>query len=52
MEVIVHYSLGAESKQILSSQVTAIHVQAVIKYIDHLSCPWEQKLRLVKALTE
>ncbi|MEF9939159.1 MAG: hypothetical protein RSL74_08740 [Clostridium sp.] len=52
MEVIVHYSLGVESKQILSRQVAVIYAQAVIKYMDHLPCPRAQKLQLLKALKE
>jgi hypothetical protein len=52
MNVIVHYPKSPENIQALQKRVAMIHAQAVISYIQKLSCPKEQKLHLLKEIEE
>lgn len=50
MEVIVHYPKQESDKQALRQKVSEVQAEAVIKYISRLTCPLEQKLKLVQAI--
>lgn len=52
MNVIVHYPKSPDDIQALQKRVAMIHAQAVISYIQKLSCPKEQKLHLLKEIEE
>lgn len=52
MNVIIHYPKSSEDTQTLQKRVAMIHAQAVISYIQKLSCPKEQKLHLIKEIEE
>ena len=52
MNVIVHYPKSSEDIQALQKRVAVIHAQAVISYIQKLSCPKEQKLHLLKEIEQ
>ena len=48
MNIVVHYPKSAENIEKLQKRVATIHAQAVVGYIQKLSCPKEQKIHLVK----
>jgi hypothetical protein len=50
MNVIVHYPKDPESLDILRKRTAAVHAEAVIKYIQKLPCPKEQKIDLLDSL--
>lgn len=50
MEVIVHYPELESDKQALRQKVSEVQAEAVAKYISKLTCPLEQKLKLVQAI--
>ncbi len=50
MNIIVHYPKSSENILALQKRVAKIHAQAVISYIQKLSCPKEQKLHLLKEI--
>ncbi|NJD01572.1 MAG: hypothetical protein FIA99_02970 [Ruminiclostridium sp.] len=50
MNVIVHYPKRSEDIQTLQKRIAMIHAQAVISYIQKLSCPKEQKLHLLNKI--
>lgn len=50
MEIIVHHPKEQVDIDILRKRVAAVHADAVLKYIDKLSCPKEQKIELVNTL--
>ncbi len=52
MNVIIHYPKSPEDIQALQKRVAMIHAQAVVSYIQKLSCPKEQKLHLLKKIKE
>ena len=52
MNVIVHTPGAPEGLRALRKQVAAVYAQAVVQYIEKLDCPEEQKLRLLRAVTE
>lgn len=52
MEVIVHYPKQESDKQALRQKVSEVQAEAVAKYILRLTCPLEQKLKLLQAVQE
>lgn len=52
MNVIIHYPKSLEDIKALQKRVAMIHAQAVISYIQKLSCPKEQKLHLLKEIEQ
>lgn len=52
MEVFMHYPVAEEDKQALRQKVSEVQAEAVIKYISKLTCPLEQKLKLLQAVQE
>lgn len=50
MNVIVHYPKSAEALTAQQNNVAKIHIDAVMSYINSLSCPKEQKLQLLNSL--
>jgi hypothetical protein len=50
MIVIVHYPKSAESINTLQKRIAMIHAQAVVSYIQKLSCPKEQKTHLIQEI--
>jgi len=50
MNIIVYYPKTEESKKELSRKTAGIHNQAVLKYIQQLSCPNYQKQALITAI--
>lgn len=52
MEVFMHYPEAEEDKQALRQKVSEVQAEAVTKYISRLTCPLEQKLKLLQAVQE
>ena len=52
VKIIVHYPKSQEGINILQKKVAAIHAETVLKYIDKLPGPKEQKLRLINTIIE
>ena len=52
MEVFVHYPEAEKDKQALRQKVSEVQAEAVTKYISNLTCPLEQKRKLVQAIQE
>lgn len=52
MEVIVHYPELESDKQALQQKVSEVQAEAVIKYISKLTCPIEQKMKLVQSIQD
>ena len=52
MKIIVHHPKSQEDISILQKKVAAVHAEAVLRYIDKLPCPKEQKLKLLNAVIE
>lgn len=52
MEVFMHYPEAEEDKQALRQKVSEVQAEAVAKYILRLTCPLEQKLKLLQAVQE
>ena len=52
MELFVHYPESEENKHVLRQKVSEVQAQAVIKYISKLTCPLEQKRKLVQAIQD
>ena len=51
MKIIVHYPKTKENIDALAKKVADVHADYVIEHIRQLSCPAEQKVELVKAIT-
>ncbi len=52
MNVIVHYPKNTEKVLALQKKVALVHAEAVIRTIQSLSCPKEQKLELLKEIKQ
>lgn len=52
MEVIFHYPETDEDKQALRQKVSEVQAEAVTNYISKLTCPLEQKMKLVQAIQD
>lgn len=50
MNVIVHQPSGEAGLEELARRVAMLHADAVIQYIERLSCPVEQKAALIDAV--
>ncbi len=50
MHIFVHFPEDSEKKQELAENVALIHAQAVIDYIKAMSCPQEQKIKLIDSI--
>lgn len=50
MEVFVYYPKANKDMKELEKRVAMVHAQAVIQYIQRMSCPQKQKLQLINAL--
>ena len=50
MDIIVHYPKEQNDLHELEKKVAAAHAEAVIRQLRSLSCPKEQKERLLKEL--
>ena len=51
MEVFMHYPEAEEDKQALRQKVS-VQAEAIAKYISKLTCPLEQKRKLVQAIQD
>ena len=52
MNVIVHYPQKAENVHALQVRVATVHAQAIIRYLEKLTCPKEQKIQLIEEIKE
>ena len=50
MKIIVHYPTTADKIDELEKSVADIHAQAVARYMENLSCPKKQKIKIVDQL--
>lgn len=47
--VIVHYPKSIEKREELAKQVASVHAQTVIEYLKSMTCPAEQKSKLIES---
>ena len=52
MNVVIHYPTGVEEKKELQKRVALVHNTAILKYIEKLPCPAEQKNEILSKLTQ
>ena len=52
MNVIVHHPENPENIIALQKKVAVVHAEAVLRYVQKLNCPKEQKLKLMNALKD
>jgi len=50
LEVFMHYPEAEEDKQALRQKVSEVQAEAVKKYISKLTCPLEQKRKLIQSI--
>lgn len=50
MKVLVHHPQRVASVHELRQKVAVIHADAILQYIQQLSCPQEQKLKLIEII--
>jgi len=50
LKIIVHYPKRQEDIAILEKKVATVHAEAVVKYIEKIQCPKEQKISLLNAI--
>lgn len=50
MEILVHYPETEEMQLELAKRVAVVHAQTVVEKLGTLSCPAEQKARLIDAI--
>ena len=50
MKLIVHYPKKQEDIFMLEKKVATVHAEAVVKYIEKIQCPKEQKISLLNAI--
>lgn len=47
MNVIIHYPESEDGMKVLQDKVSVVHSEYVLKYIQNMTCPKEQKLKLI-----
>ncbi len=52
VKVLVHYPRTEQGRSELCTRIAKFHANYVAWYIEKLSCPTEQKLRLLDAIVE
>lgn len=52
MNIVVHYPKGEEKEQELRKRVAVVHSSAILKYIERLPCPREQKKEILFKVIE
>ena len=50
IKIIVHYPETSEKQAEFDARVVKFHAEYVAQYIEKLSCPTEQKLKLIDAV--
>ena len=50
MNVIVHYPETADKQVELAKSVAKLHAESIVRYIEKLNCPSEQKLALIDSI--
>ena len=50
MEVTVHYPTSKTTMAILQKKLAIVHAQSVLRYIQNLTCPKEQKLGMIDSI--
>lgn len=52
MNIIVHYPTSEQAFAEMQKRVAMVHAEAVGSYIEKLTCPKEQKIKLIEAVQE
>ena len=50
MDVIVHYPETADKQVELAKSVAKFHAESIVRYIEKLNCPADQKLALIDSI--
>ena len=50
MNVIVHYPKTADKQAEIAKSVAKLHAESIIRYIEKLNCPADQKLALIDSI--
>ena len=48
MKAIVHYPKNRDYQEELSQKVAAVHAEAILRKLQTISCPKEQKIQIIK----
>ena len=52
MDVIVHYPKTAEQQAAFDTRVAKFRAEHILRYIERLNCPMDQKVALIDAVIE
>ena len=52
MNVIMHYPTDTNDIEELKNRVTSVHALAVKNYLMRMTCPLEQKMKLVQSIQD
>ena len=52
IKIIVHYPKTPEKQALFDDCVAKFHAEYVAQYIEKLSCPTEQKIKLIDAISK
>ena len=52
MEIIVYFPETAEKQKMFDSRVAKFHAEYVAQCVEKLSCPYEQKIKLLDAVAK
>ena len=50
MDVIAHYPETPDKRSELSKRVAKLHAESIIRYIEKLNCPADQKLAIIDSI--
>ena len=52
MDMVVHYPKAADKRNELSKSVAILYAESIVRYIEKLNCPAEQRLAIMDAILE
>ena len=52
MDIIVHYPQTTEQQAAFDSRVNKFRAEYIVRYVERLNCPMEQKIALIDAVID
>ena len=52
MDMVVHYPKAADKQDELSKMVAMLYTESIVRYVEKLNCPAEQRLAIMDAILE
>ena len=52
MDMVVHYPKAADKQDELSKMVAMLYAESIVRYIEKLNCPAEQRLAIIDSIIE